>query len=471
VSINTVASPTICECIRQLSCVGEGDEFLRTPTVSLKVCGVLIGVTCYPLDFNLMYDAVDECGDQFQKLVQEKSEEMKLPFLPVLSTRQTMLLSVEIYEYVITALGIEYGSEGLASDARKKDKFEILAEVIEPFLNDVASWYKVKGSNDVVSCFCYEFLCPNRTTWWGKVKDELQISYPKLGGVWYLGRRSDVVNFGPYIPFSEESIETLPSHWKTPAYWRLTRASEVMDLVKLIQKCTLEESCSEEDFFRKMPPLGGQKVFHPEGLVLIFPPEKGWFTTDQADKLEFLKVKTPMYHHSKEFRRLSFRKVKSLLERGETIEIFYPTVQYLQSFRVMFWERIVPVITTLLTRMRECIREIKESKKPTHRYWQGLSAKAQGAFLKYEEDIQAKILINKSSTFETNMANACLEAMPILTTIRNQGRLSSNIKRIIMSSNAWQDDEWLERVSQKDAIVIGLFNLTDFQSGWKFFGN
>jgi len=301
------------------------------------------------------------------------------------------------------------------------------------------------------------------------VKDELQISYPKLGGIWYLGRRSDVVNFGPYIPFSEESMEKLPSHWRIPAYWRLARASEVMDLVKLIQKCTVEDSFSEEDFFREKPPIAGEKVFHPEGLVLIYPPDKGWFTTDQADKLEFLKVKTPMYHHSKEFRRVTFTKVHSLLDCGEQIENFYPTVKYLRRFQVMFWERIVGVVTALLTRMRECIRDIKESEEPTHKFYQGLSAKAQGAFLKYEEDIQAKILINKSSTFETDMVDACLEAMPILSTIRNQGRLSSSIKRIIMSSNAWQDDEWLERVTQKNMIVIGLFNLTDFQSGWKYF--
>lgn len=229
----------------------------------------------------------------------------------IIATNGTLFASEHMWDYLLTTVGWKLkrqnelfdllkkeadpqftkslNKEGLSKDHQKHlPVLNAWSHLIPQFFEqERMMWMKAKLDNSIPShvpvTSNVEAVCPERTTCTGTTHSELACKYP-YGFMSFLGFRFIITDpktnrlDGKYVPHSDVEDAVESGLYDQPRYRRVHDSREIMEMLKDLQRLSLDPEFTAEMFFEKYPVSNKYKPRAPgtlddlidhEGFVLL----------------------------------------------------------------------------------------------------------------------------------------------------------------------------------------------------------
>lgn len=394
--------------------------------LSFKNDGSLLAVSLYEKETpaaKIYSDIVDAHGDDYAKKVKQLANDMNLPFVPVISSQGTLFLSVDMQDYMTSA--ILMGTCGM----KQEDVIEITttktpAEVIydhgEQFFLKLNKFYestKHKFSEGSMT-LSFEAICKDRRSCWpnSSTHTELAISYPFtdvrfLGCTFNIGRTT-----GIYVAHFQLENECDACGFDQPFYWKINHANEIENMMCNLTK-VISREISTINFFELHP---YNNLTKPKNLCIDF---EGWIMYKILfdGSLDYSKIKSEEYYVSHKFKE---NNIPKLIKIANGTNVF-PLANAVNMFFVGLDLKLLNIVTNLKQTLG-----VDNSALVS-----GLNDKAKISFEKQKPEIQAKMLINASDRW----SDICFDIFKSEFSLLNKSQeCDSVLKSIVMNVKPWE---------------------------------
>jgi len=262
--------------------------------LSMKVDGMLVCFTLYTGEHaNVIKSNIMAGDNEFAKQLIRSAAETSYPFVPVISTQKTLDISDErCLSYIVTALicsmGIlSYEHMCLLIQKKKLTPLQVFQKYgMWELLRRLNKFVKGVPSSPSLTLSC-EAVCPQRTCAWGRVHQELAISYPDA-----------IMNV---LSYSSASMKTLPHFmfsdliheigFEEPLFWHVGVTQQVCDMLKDLS-AVIMGGITETDYLTKYKP---SNKFIPSILHLDFEGFVFWANLGN-ENCDYHKLKTLEYY-------------------------------------------------------------------------------------------------------------------------------------------------------------------------------
>jgi len=411
-----------------------------------KVDGLLLGVTLYPFDDcdpDILKVMEKELGSVsgFSGLLKEICDEMNLDFLLLLSPQNTLFVSEEVADYVITVLSeiyFEFTREELLTKIDSEGCDGWAKVVLRKFVQCIISAYDRIETKGITS-FCFEAVAAEKRTLLQRFHPKLDIVYEK-SNLYLLGVRTDTKNDGgvymPYFTLDPECHRG--TSWSVPPYWKVSKTEDInrimIDLGKSVRGLqTIQE------FYEHCPPENSSfdsSILHCEGFM-FYKQSKVW---------EMFKLKEAVFYkiHFGYFKKQSETLLSELSSLELRIDDFYPMLRH---WRILM-SNLEEEMPALFQHLHAMLCETRDLRKG--RIWDSLSEKAKAKFHLQTEETQLKIIINSSSKWLEEAHSLFDERIESVRHIKADLKLSflQMSRKLLMSVAPWKvgwEMRWVQR--------------------------
>ena len=274
-----------------------------------KVDGSLLVVNYYPSN-SQQYQIIDKLLNISKNILYIKCEN----YIITISTNSTLFIGNDMYDYFLTSL---YGELNKHLDINKsfsylwnqiKYDFEILIiNLINNLQNDNISRNEMINLN-------FEMICKNRTTFKGKISNELAVGYDK-SNIYFLG----LTNNNIYYPhFLFKNTKHIISH---PVYLKVNNTNDVFNIMKDLNKVVFDKMETDE-FMKKYFPQNLNYPLHPEGFIYLH---------SIKNNFDYSKIKLPVYYKCHKIRDDN---MEYLFNLPEKTEYYFPIVKTIKHFKI-----------------------------------------------------------------------------------------------------------------------------------------
>lgn len=428
--------------------------------LSFKLDGSLEGVSCYSGSLKEeLQPLVSQYGDPFAKATLKIAEDMKLPFMPVVSSQATWFAGKDMQSYYVTAMLVGLGHmsfQQLQEEAKTKSPVQVWLEKGSSVLSQIAKFYtsykseldKNKEETDVIS-LSFEAICPKRCTAWvgqkgytNEFHTELAISYPTASFKFLsVSWGSSKINFKPHFQVAEHVNN---AGFEEPLWWNVSHSRDIEGMIADLALC-LRRKMDENKFLEVHPSANkyrvNNKYFDYEGYI---------FYADFDGVLDYSKVKTNEYYIAHKYRPTN---IAYLMELNKTASEVFPLCSLVSEFYGNLKTNMPQVINDLIT---EFHKEEKENK-----FFQGLPEKARTGFSKRPLEIKYKMYFNASDTFLPTVRAIFENYYPSLKTTKSDSSdISGAMKGILMNLQPWKADSLNQNIAKMiDEIDMNVANL------------
>ena len=424
------------EQIETTRLINERENF--ESVLTFKVDGSLLSITLYSGGYySLGIKLVTESNNQFARCVMELAQQMKMPFIPIISTQGTLFLGNEMLEYMIIAILSDTYSDEIY---KMETPIGAFSKYGEAFINALAMihTYFNKIENTTIMTITMEAVCKNRLSSWTtrESKDlhtELAISY-NYSGIRVLGVSIGTTCY-PHFVFSDVIAE---AKLKEPLYWQMNNTNTIEEMINdlsiLIRNP--ERANTEQMFLQKYKPSNKYMPEHPvfdwEGFVLYrLIKDNGKITYD------YNKIKTIEYYTCHKFRESN---IETLLEIGKVAGDIFPlaraTISYFRDNKNNV-DKLVATMNAIL------VNNEKEYEDLYKALYDALPEKAKGAFTNKSNEIKIKMLINCNAEIWNNVSHKLVKEifpnMEIIAALKEE--IGWTLKKTIMDKT---DNEYTE---------------------------
>ena len=281
-----------------------------------KCDGSLLGVSLYSGKMkDIMTTFILTYGNDMAKLCVKMAQRLNLPFVPLLSTQNTLFIPSIMTTYTVSSILH-------LDEPTTEEPLKIFEEKSVSFFRDIEMiWTEFsKTHHEDVITISFETVCKNRTTAWNETHRELAVSYP-LSMVKFLGIAFGTtdVQFIPHFMISDVVRNT---SFDEPIWWHITHSKQIEQMLTDLSKC-IRNTLTREEFI-VLHPHGNKKVKH-----LMFDHEGFVFYADIDGVLDYSKVKTTEYYMSHKFR---IQNIKYLMELAKTACDIFPLCRSTSDF-------------------------------------------------------------------------------------------------------------------------------------------
>ncbi|KAG5178382.1 hypothetical protein JKP88DRAFT_329574 [Tribonema minus] len=345
----------------------EGGELPPGSHMSSKVDGSMLTVTLFQgRRRTIMEEVIAACGDEFSVLIATLCRDR--PYLAVLASQNTLLLSDDLQEYMVTAiLGATASGTSLQEAALTCTASEAFAAHSEGFL-DALEQFAEEARLPLPVTLALEAVCARRTSEWGRGSlSGLAIAYPSHN-LSFLGATTTGPDGAPlYVPHFDLPTAALSTAGIGEPYaWPVRHSLDVEALLSSLNDVVFA-CCSAADFLERHPPVRGSTAapatLDYEGLVLLTSTAS---TSSDAVVYCYSKVKTEAYYKAHKARS---EDALYLRELAAVAGSSFPSATVLAAFD-----------DALPARLAACRKRVAASAAP--RLFHNLNAGMQGAFLR-----------------------------------------------------------------------------------------
>ena len=414
-----------------------------------KVDGSLLTITFYYGESALLMKAIiTEFGDKFSQMILAGFE--ALGVVGVVSTQGTLMMGYDMQDYFVTSilespiiglrretickqimsstpsstptqLFIDYGKPWFTEMVRVLDNLPI-PEIPSSPSSPYPSYPSYPSYPPILNIsLCWESVCANRNTAWGKLHTELAIEYSSSMCL-FLGASWCGDNWVINVPHTMLNIESVDE----PRYWITKSASEVDRLMRGLEDVVYGK-ISSLDFLIKYTPSAkswnSSLPLHPEGYV-CYTKEDKMFGLPVVD---YNKLKLPAYYIGHKFHDKSIEK---LYELSKTASNIFPMAKIVGDFYSGIENKFYAIGKRLCRGL---------SPGPDNIFVSGLEGKAIKAYQNASAEVQVKMIINAGTNiFDTWIKNLATEYYPsIATTDLGSTIIKSGLKRMCMDLKPW----------------------------------
>jgi hypothetical protein len=393
--------------------------------VSFKVDGSLFAVSLYEKtteQATFWTNFIGMYGDDFNKCVLAKCQEMNLPFIVVFSSQGTTLIGSLMQDYTVTSLFNVTNAEKTLTPS------DVFSKYGDMFLSKVAAFYNgLLHAHETISSgitMCFETVCKNRTTYLGTGHTELAVIYDKS---FYRFLGLSVLDTQKYIPHYQIEHIVHTAGFEQPNYWNISHTSDVDKLMCALGKIIYGTSTVDDFYKENMPHNKYDNASFDyvdiEGFI---------FYLHTNDGVDYSKIKTPEYYICHKFRESN---IHTLIQLSQTASNIFPLCRTVGLFYTDLVEKLHNIGNTIYS----TINENKETLKNT------LSEKAKASFETQSNATQMKMIVNASNQMELmNLIRPIIiNSYPILQdkTFDDEqlGKFNSLVRHIIMQLSPWGD--------------------------------
>jgi hypothetical protein len=411
--------------------------------VSFKVDGSLFVVTLYTngTEQALFWtNYVQTYGDDFNKAVLMKCQEMNLPFIAIFSSQGTALLGNLMQDYTVTSLF------DVTSVDKSKTPAEIFAQQGGNFLKKIAQMYQGESVT-----MCFETVCKNRTTYLDVCHTELAVSYEKS---FYRFLGLSVLNTNKYIPHYQIEELVHLAGFEQPNYWLVNHTYDVDKLMIALGKIIYGTS-TVADFYKENPPhnkfLNASSFDYVDIEGFIF-----YLHTDAG--VDYSKIKTPEYYICHKFRESN---ISTLIQLSQTAGRIFPLCRTVG----IFYDGLAGKLKKMGENILFVLSANQDILKKT------LASKAQLSFDTQTMSTKMKILVNTPDQEQLMelLRPIIIETFPIFVertfTPEMLTEFNSMIRQMTMQMAPWTTEltlnieKLMERMKGKDKCCLTqLFN-------------
>ena len=401
--------------------------------------GSLIGVNLYPREskeVSLMRKLAEQ--DPFARVLLTVADEQKLPFIPVVCTQGTLMITENMWSYFLTAF---YNIQ----ESKYPTPLEMWQSECDDFIKFIENIYyfleeqKVApGSTNNVMSMSFEAVCPNRTTYDGVVHTELTVSY-KQAHFDFLGVTVDIgTSTERYIPHFDIDFSYNSLNRMVPMWLKITHTDQVFDLMNKLDSVVKGEMEEKEVLYKSHCPDICEIDF--EGFVLLAPKLDGSY--------DYSKIKTTLYYYAHKVRESN---IPALLALPDAVNQYYPTVSKLKTFYGTLEEKVPRMVETVHAHLDAEIKKGEYSQ-----YYNGLSVKAQAKFAKYSPEVLKRMYINACSKQFLPKARAIIEAE---YKVDPEKAPAEWLRRLVMTAQPFGKQTVTQLIESKDRVVTDLYTL------------
>ena len=422
---------------------------------SSKKDGSLLGVCVYGIDTpqgKFYAKLISEIGTPLAKLMLSLTQQLNLPFVAILSTQNTLMIS-DMNDYMVDAMLL--GQNIITQSDLDTDILADLSPVdvfakygggfmskLETFWNRIHSLYP-HYVTDGGMCLSFEAICANRKSSWvrlgkpfGTTHTELAVSYPSsmldfLGASFI--NNSDQSHM--YVPhYALESVIT--DIFTQPMWWKISHAKKVEDLL-ISLSMIIRQELTEDEFIANFPPdnqtiLPVNAYFDYEGFI--------FYRTLPGGKIDYSKIKTEEYYKAHKFHESNIKYLMSLHD-SEIARNRFPLVNVIDSFYTSLDSKLETISNDVLKQMT-----FDESTDlDTNVLYLALPSKARVSFLTRPKNVQMKMLIN--ATENNAWSNLAFDCFVKVFEIAKSEESMYLIKEIIMNIQPWEPN-YLDNINQ-----------------------
>lgn len=450
--------------------------------MTFKSDGSLMGIGMYSNKYyELMEELVTTHGSELSKTILKMSKELKLPFVPVLSSQTTFFLGQDMEDYMITSILAEIGmmDKDLELLAQNNTPMQIFEKCGIMFLYQLGIFYdkfiktngnKVEGLD--VMTLNFEARCKRRKTAWGRVHSELAVSYETSGlktlGISYGDKK---IGYMAHYQFDEIIND---ARFDEPIWWKVSHSKDVeyilADLTKCIRNLSKSEN-SRQEFLQKHKPsnrfpfkcatrmvpvelnLGSNDTKATNDLEVTFDYEGFVFYRETDNGLDYSKIKTEEYYKSHKYKT---ENVKYLMELNETAADIFPLARIVKEFFTDSKSKLKNICDDVMGLLHKSSDE--------NILFIGLSEKAKESFIKQNDETKMKMLVNASGDIWRNeIYNLMKKYFPsIERSSITRSEIDSVNKALIMTICPWSkgyEDRISKMIDESDTYIANLFNI------------
>jgi hypothetical protein len=414
--------------------------------ISFKVDGSLLAITLYEKDSEhakYWTNYIETLGDDFNKVVLSKCQEMNLPFIAVMSSQGTVLIGEDMQDYTITSIF------NIDSDVSEKPH-EYFAKFGNLFLDKIAKLY---NGFDVTLCF--ETVCKNRTTYLNRCHTELAVSYKKSFFRFLGMTRLDTEMFFPHYCMEEKVHK---AGFEQPNYWIIKHTNQVDSIMDFLGEI-INGKCSIEEFYQKNQPHNN---FLNESSLDYVDIEGFVFYFHDGEKYDYSKIKTLIYYYCHKYHLANITKLLYLSFNSKIANEIFPLCRTVGIFHNELPDK--------LNSIGKEICKIFHNKENIDMLRSTIDLKKQLSFDRQPFESKMKILINNPSDKLMELIRPpFIEKFQLLNLDKNAKALAEFdclIRQIIMRIAPWTDESEMSihinntingKGKQKD-LLESLFN-------------
>jgi len=412
--------------------------------LSFKSDGSLLGVGMYGGVYGeIVRSLIAISKDPLANCLVELADEMKLGFVPTLSSQATFLLGSDMYDYMVTAIAGDVEIKG-------ESPVEMFRKIGRLFLGKIGKFYDVfrerypEAHHDIMT-LSFEARCKNRTTLWGNHHNELAISYDSSGlkvlGVSY---GDTAIGYMPHQRFSD--INNLVG-FDEPIWWNIRHSKDIENIMIDLSKC-IRRTGFDEEFVRLHPPANkypiGKIIIDYEGFVFYRVTDTGLF--------DYSKIKTEEYYKAHKFK---IENVKYLIALYDTASHIFPLTRTVKGF---FSDTEALLSGTCVEMMRLLSEPVE--KNPLYG---SLIEKAKISFVKQSPETKMKMLVNASGEFKQLAFEIFNIHFPAIrrSTI-DRGEIDGVIKELVMKLAPWNPavaTRLTTMIAESHQLIARLFDI------------
>jgi len=339
--------------------------------------------------------------NEFSKIVLRAAHDLLMPYIPVISTSGTLMITDNMVDYFVTSF-IEamkiHTSEELAQMVNEKKTYidvltapkDILTPIhlflmsIEKLFVRITKSEKFRNSPTIHDrcTFSFEAVCANKTSAWGTSHPELTVSY-EHSSLTFLGFSygCDEINFTPH--FAIDINSSLSNIFEEPLYWNVDNTTTINRMINGLTDIIYERT-TVVDYLNTYPPSNTPRystnVIDYEGFV--------FYIHVSGNEWDYSKIKTQAYYKLHKIKDININYILELA-KIRTAQIAFPQIRIVDSIEIGLSEKL-PII------MERIQRELRTNDTLV----EGLPEKARKSMAKYTEVIRFKILINQSTKWD-----------------------------------------------------------------------
>lgn len=407
--------------------------------MSFKNDGSLLAISLYPIcltdnqtftnSASFYKNLIMSYGDDFSKSILNLSQEMNLPFIPIISTQGTLFLADDMKDYMVSAILIgtcNLTFEQVKNISLENTPIDALVKYGQKFFQKLKMFYELFFSSENSSMtLSFEAICKNRSGCWcnSKIHTELAISYNFtdlrfLGCVFNIGK-----SVGIYKAHYQISNECALCGFDEPLYWKINHANDVNNMMNNLTKVIFNE-ISESDYF-KICPYDNKHI--PKNVSIDY---EGWiiYRTLEDGTLDYSKIKSEEYYISHIFREYNIPK---LIEISKFKRNIFPLADFTHDFFFDLNKKFYNVFNKIKYVLDSYNKNIMT----------GLPPKAIISFKQQNYHTKIKMLINASNTWNKICFDIFFESFPML---KQNDETYSSLKSIVMSVKPWEECEMIK---------------------------
>jgi hypothetical protein len=397
-----------------------------------KVDGSLLTVTFYYGESaEQMKSLVAEFGDEFSQMILAGFEEFGV--VGIVSTQGTLMMGNDMQDYFVTSIleshisGLGLTREFMIEEAKTNTPTQMFAKYGKAWF---AYLLRVLGNLPMPTApsssvsnisLCFESVCANRMTVWGKLHTELAISYSSSMCL-FLGASWCGLDWVLNVPHTMLNIESVDE----PRFWLTTTAAQVDGLMRGLEDVVYAR-ITTLDFLTTFPPSNkkwdSSLPLHPEGYV-CYTTEGEMFGLPVVD---YNKLKLAAYYIGHKFHDES---VKELYELSKTASDIFPMAKKVGDF----YSEIESKFYAIAQRLSQGLAPSSDNL-----FASNLEGKAVKAYENASPETQSKMIIGGNiAVFDTWIRDLTTEYYPtIVTTNLGSTVVKSGLKRMCMELKPW----------------------------------